>query len=53
MGLLDKAAASGSEETKPKAKAKPVAKAAKAKPVKAAKPAKTKKVRAPGHDQWV
>ena len=47
MGLLDKAAASGSEETKPKAKAKPVAKAAKAKPVKTAKPAKTKKVRAP------
>ena len=52
MGLLDKAAASGSEDPKPKAKAvakaKPVAKAkAKAKPVKAQRAAKVKKERAP------
>lgn len=56
MGLLDKAAASGGDEPKPKAKALPKAKAvAKAKPVakavakpaKAAKPAKVKKERAP------
>ena len=58
MGLLDKAAASGGDESKPKAKAIPKAKAvAKAKPVakgkavakpaKAAKPAKVKKERAP------
>lgn len=56
MGLLDKAAASGGDEPKPKAKALPKAKAvAKAKPAakavaksaKAAKPAKVKKERAP------
>jgi len=52
MGLLDKAAASGSEDPKPKAKAvakaKPVAKAkAKAKPAKAQRAAKVKKERAP------
>ena len=58
MGLLDKAAASGGDESKAKAKAvpkakavakaKPVAKAkAVAKPAKAAKPAKVKKERAP------
>ena len=58
MGLLDKAAASGGDEPKPKAKAlpkakavakaKPVAKAkAVAKPAKTAKPAKVKKERAP------
>ncbi|MGB0378307.1 MAG: hypothetical protein ACPGGE_05735, partial [Poseidonia sp.] len=56
MGLLDKAAASGGDEPKPKAKALPKAKAvakakpaakAVAKPAKAAKPAKVKKERAP------
>ena len=54
MGLLDKAAASGGDDPKPKAKAipkakaKPVAKAkAVAKPAKAAKAAKVKKERAP------
>ncbi|MEC7059690.1 MAG: hypothetical protein VXW90_05450 [Candidatus Thermoplasmatota archaeon] len=53
MGLLDKAAASDKEDTKPKAKAKkavakakPV-KAAKAKPVKAERTPKAKKVKAP------
>ena len=52
MGLLDKAAASGSEDPQPNAKAvakaKPVAKAkAKAKPAKAQRAAKVKKERAP------
>ena len=57
MGLLDKAAASGSEDPKPKAKAvakaKPVAKAkAKAKPVKAKRAAKVKKEREPRARRW-
>ena len=53
MGLLDKAAASDKEDTKPKAKAKKAAakakpvKAAKAKPVKAERAPKAKKVKAP------
>ncbi|MEC8708024.1 MAG: hypothetical protein VXX90_03780 [Candidatus Thermoplasmatota archaeon] len=53
MGLLDKAAASDKEDTKPKAKAKKAAakakpvKAAKAKPVKAERTPKAKKVKAP------
>ena len=53
MGLLDKAAASDKEDTKPKAKAKKAAakakpaKAAKAKPAKAERAPKAKKVKAP------
>ena len=53
MGLLDKAAASDKEDTKPKVKAKKAAaktkpvKAAKAKPVKAERAPKAKKVKAP------
>ena len=53
MGLLDKAAASDKEDTKPKAKAKKAAakakpvKTAKAKPVKAERAPKAKKVKAP------
>lgn len=53
MGLLDKAAASDKEDTKPKAKAKKAAakakpvKAAKAKPVKSERAPKAKKVKAP------
>ena len=53
MGLLDKAAASDKEDTKPKAKAKKAAakakpvKAAKTKPVKAERAPKAKKVKAP------